>query len=85
MVIRCEYFFLLLSMFLLKKDISDCEKYFSAQEVTHYGLFTLGSAIMPGKKLSEIVYKVTRMVDKALFKVSFFRWQCWYVLMELKK
>ena len=69
---------------LLLPDFDLAKRYFSALDVTYFGLATVPSAVLP-KALRPLAYQVGRWADAVLLKIPGIRKYAWYSLMVLTK
>lgn len=69
---------------LLAADFELARRYFSRVEAEYFGLFSVGSALMPGS-LRELAYSAGKAVDSVVLKVPYLNRLAWYSLMTLTK
>ena len=66
----------------LKKDLELLDKYFMHKNIRHFNLLSLLSIPFRNKKSFLNILKFLTAIDKVLFKVKFFRYQSWHVVIE---
>jgi SAM-dependent methyltransferase len=69
---------------LLTSDFLIARKYFEATRIEYFGLFSVGSGLMPAS-MRNLVYKAGKCVDSLVLKVPFVNRCAWYALVTLTK
>ena len=64
----------------VKKDFDYLEKVFGKLDVKYYGFFTLVFFLFYKNPKKSFIYKILTTFDKIIFKVKYFRFLAWSVL-----
>ncbi len=70
---------------LLKSDLEIAENLFSKVQTKTYGLTTIGSSFIDNTMFRNVIFHLTRPIDRIILSAPFVKWRAWYALIHLYK